>query len=300
MLAPFPFLAASFALLGSNAGVVVRTPAPPPHTHKGTIAGVKAVARAFDPNVSMLPRHFTGLDLTSVTRALLAQGDLRKKDSFESTAEYAARIQRLDRSPFLGQVRFGDTVAVSFAESGRSLWALWSGLSSEYDADQEIFKVSLRTDHIRDSEGGPYDLTFAAVCTPGESERSQYRAMNGFGASFTVEKFAQSYECLRFLKAFVLQDGRPFLEEGRLDFELPAPRSKARAIAATLRALVIGKIIDPKMKIGGSTITPTFKDSLDAAFFFSYIKFLPSEILFYDYDSGAIYRRFSLTYKPTE
>jgi hypothetical protein len=103
------------------------------------ILGFTAFGQTFSSDWQKVPPTFSGNDFESIWRSLLKSEDFFKKDEFETTAKFIERINNPLNVKLGNNLTVADTLIFVYKPSSKD-FLNFSGLSSEYDADNEYFK----------------------------------------------------------------------------------------------------------------------------------------------------------------
>jgi len=240
----------------------------------------------FNPSVDRIPANYMGNDADIIYRVLERRENSQAKGEFETTEQYQARIERLNRQPLTGSLQITSLLAFKVAD-----------VKFRYVADDRVMKLYLPTSFAVD-EADQIDNSRIALKVQESVSFRSYAASNAFGATTLVkEKDVKSIQLgvvnapdfeLRNdpdpdLDCFYGPDLRCFYGELRL-----APE-QARRLKQSARALVIGSLADRPISKGASTGDATIQNP--TAYFeqVRYVNLEVSEIWIYSPETGTVF-----------
>lgn len=232
-----------------------------------------------------LPPHYAGNPLIEIYSALKTRPDFKKKDEFESTVDYKARLQKAAERPIVGTISGNSTMA--FSLSNPIL------LDSKYDADLSVmdisfmwlqmYEVSINRLSVRYSEDSKF--------------RGSYVGQNAFKHKVTVSIYddrefwiASAWAELAKLQAINSQ----YQREAQFTASIPLPPQDARSAKQNLRALLIGKLADEPIDTRSSYHSPTISEPAQRSTTYAVINLVPIAIWFYDGATGRILAKIDL------
>ncbi|MGE3953540.1 MAG: hypothetical protein AB7F88_19825 [Pyrinomonadaceae bacterium] len=225
----------------------------------------------FDKSITKLPIGFTGIDGDFLFRELEKRKKSLVKLEFETTAQFAARVQHIENSPITPFLNKDSLMAFVVAPSG---------FSSSYDADRSILVFSI----LLSGACSRFPLTEKIVV-------SKYKSQNAFGAEREVTKYEGTTLSIGWGYDQKLKT-TPFLGGKELiGLTAKLEPSVAAVLKPKLRVLVIGKLKKRMIDQCREVVAPTFQVPKELDLTHQLISFVVDEIWLFDPASGTVYDR---------
>lgn len=249
---------------------------------------------AYPGGSGSLPANYKGEDAYNFFQVFNEAALKIKKDEFETTTAYQARI--------------ADVSALIAPIDPNSLYAFKIGTTSSYDADSQIFTVGYKNAY--NCETPAYDLKEGSVflCTvethfsPSES----YQGQNAYGATVAVKRIRGEKISVTVPRSMmVLADVFSKVDSiGNYSVihTIPMPIEQASALRGKhLDVLFVGRIAGPTMVSGRiMSSKPTINDPTDMFVSQNGIPFEPTSVVFYVVETGQILETVKADYPTSE
>jgi hypothetical protein len=231
----------------------------------------------------VVPPHFQGNDLKAIVDGLAPELSV-SKGKYETSAQFAARLDRIAQAPLSGGIP-GDAPLAFVFPTDASTHTMRSDerqISTEYDADKQEMTVALLTETLNtESELESSNLALQAIWNRASDTVSHGVASNAFGVKAVVRySSAQNYGL-----------AIPLALQNRVhDVTFKITPAKARLVENRLRVAVIGVIEgNPEdVVIKQSSGTATIQDPYEWRDTAKYLCFKPSQIWVFDTETGEI------------
>ena len=229
-----------------------------------TCAAEKAPASPstdFDLAVERLPRNFVPVNSAAVLDALGKMPSLTKGE-FETSQEYSARYAKWRKQ---GAWTTGRLIALSVPQPSNH-----DQFSVRYDADGQMMHVEVKPGY----QCGPgHGLAIASSLR----DAGSYVGSNAFGVKKSIKKSLLNVHCIF---------GIP-----HETVSFPMDREKAKREKASIRAILIGRIVEPFLESSSDYHSPTVTEPHETAYKFVGLKFDLKEVWAYNSVTGEIYSR---------
>lgn len=195
---------------------VVHTPVPEPIP--------RVAVEPFDLKATAIDSTYKGHVCNDLVQAL----QIRKldKDEYETSKDYATRLQELSKQKYFDNLKLGDTLA--FWEPGNG--------NSNYDADKGVlsYTTPFLLSNYRVGEG-------AAMLSPNviSSEESTYEGSNSFGVKRSVKASRQKVCIVTFTNLKSANNPRT------QPFKIKLPPQDAKALEGKIRTFYLGALTSP-------------------------------------------------------
>ena len=210
-----------------------------------------------------MPSGYYGYDPAAFVRdcqdATAEDQRARKKDEFETTAEYQERLKQSGaQNPFTSKL-------YAFA-------AVPTNIS--YDADNQTFKLDF------EPPTASHNRTYVSLLLKQRAEdMGSYVAQNAFGATFTVGKSLVSTYELWLTKAEGVNE---------CTVTVKADPAEAKTMKPRLRALVVVRPSRPFASVTTTFSEPTFAEPHENMYETAAIYATSLEVRFYDQNTGSV------------
>lgn len=184
-------------------------------------------ARPLDMAAKNLGVGYSGADCNALVAALRSKS--LKKDQYETTKEYNARLEKIKAGLLLDEVKIGD--ALAFVDAGKGF--------SSYDADRGVLRHESRYTSYNLYLGQGHPMLVAS--RDSLNERS-YEASNAYGAKVQVSSKREEVCVVTFANL-------PFegLDRSR-KFQLKMAGERARQIEGAIRVAYVGTLMPPYLE----------------------------------------------------
>lgn len=231
-------------------------------------------------STSALPAGYKGADAWRFLTVFKAAETTTKKDEFETTAAYEARMA--NASSAIAPIDMQATYAFA------------AEVKSQYDADKQEYTFTQPYNLSCGTESYVADKAPVVCVTQTErDEPEEYEAQNGYGAKFTVTKIrgrevgvVMPRSALSHREVFENPYGNSF----KIKRTLAMPLDQASQLRTkTIAMLYVGRI-DGTKKVNGPTmlLDATSARPRDVFVYSTGLPFAPTEIVFYVVETGQI------------
>lgn len=260
------------------------------------ILGFTAFGQTFSSDWQKVPATFSGNDFESIWHSLLRSQDFFKKDEFETTAKFTERINNPLNIKLGNNLTAANTLIFVYKPSSKN-FLNFSGLSSEYDADNEILNVEIRTERKTTYADTTTDkireVHFSATRVKPDTmiKEGDYTGANSFGVKVNIGKFRGTASSLAIanINDFNETDASKPLPFLRIPLKLLP--TQAKAVKTNLAVAYITKLVAPYWTIGSTEIKPTIDKPDDIKSYHYYLIGNVSEIWLFNTVDGTIYSK---------
>lgn len=228
---------------------------------------IQSAQTAFDETLETLPAGFAGHSLLEITKALKPPA---RKGEFETTEQYASRLNAWRAAPYLGSLTPESRLAIVISSTMAP-----RSLESEYDADGEAYTVTMKfeTEYLPNVEGKARWLsTFFHAQNLGTRP-----AMTRMGVPFRVTSYKANYTGL-------VVD--PLLAD--ITAKLSIPRDEAPRLKGRIRALAIGALEEPYDLFSTTRTTASLSEPKEVASIYFGLFLALEQVWFYDESTGRV------------
>jgi hypothetical protein len=246
------------------------------------VLSAQQVASSLDLTATTLPPGFVPDD----AQALFNQLSPAKKDEFETTAQYEARVGKPQLKPVYA---FSVDLVDGSAHHARA------GGTAKYDADAQEFTASLYPDltlfqEFR-SDMSARSLTLKSLTT----SKRDYEGHNAYGASVTVHEENEDIYGIVIPIAARASDLKLDLS---LSFKVPP--DEAKEAKPNLALLVIASPPQdggPLVSTGKWVVTATINNPYSSQDNYYYLRLQPKSVWAYNRKTGKVYAKFDNAFK---
>jgi hypothetical protein len=232
-----------------------------------------------------LPSHYAGNSLGDIYLALKSLSGFQKKDEFESTIDYKARLRKAASHPLIGSLT-GDSI-MAFSISNPAF------VAAKYDADLSVLDLSF--DWLR-----WYDVSLDRLSVRYSREskfRRSYVAKNRLGSKTMVSVYDTRELWLACAESDLQKiDGI----KGKYPFDVsfsastPLPPREAKSAKQNLRVLIVGILAEQPTNSQSDFHSPTMSEPVERYTIRGVVNMTPIAIWFYDAVSGRVLVKLSL------
>lgn len=236
---------------------------------------------SFDLSVQQLPPLYFGASIAETTKTLADLQDA-KKDQYETTAEYQARLEVLRSKPVFNEVKYGDLIALSVQEPI---------LGRNYNADRGLmslkFKVSTHTGTILAPSGYKPDRSRVILCLNQESTSKKATFSNAYGASVEgTDLNATGWNALM-----------PSYTPSAIEFAMASEDARSMK-DATFAAIFVGTLGSREVVESGTSSKATISNPTSFFMLDWSISFDPKELWVYVLETGKVLNKVKIEPTP--
>ena len=241
-----------------------------------------------DPAMTHLAPQYQGVDPRVIYNELERRSKLIKGE-FETTAEFNARMARVQAAPLIGTVMKDSTIPFTLANGETML----DKVTTRYDADNGVLAVSIEmsapiigVEMDTDKRSLPLKYDFEAS--------SSYVGQNAFGARVIIKKtFANIFELLidNYRDYERVRPDSPVTFHHTITAKLEMTPAEAMGAKPTLKVLALVTLRDPYILEGYISHKPTVSEPRDTFAVYKYLVAELREFWIYDYASGRVYAK---------
>jgi hypothetical protein len=237
----------------------------------------------FDENIVVLSKDYRGHDIKSLVLAVKKSDALDPKSEFESTAAYQNRLAGFHRTVLDGRITPESIFAFVLGDEDVRILP---SLSSQYDADSQILKVSFKA-RVKDFLLADDRPKLSTIDFKNELlERTKYIASNAFGAKAEVTNtYSESYGIAFNTDNWLFGNSSSTFEQSAT-FNILLSPDRARLLKPNLRALFICKLREPWFRHTVSGTDPTIDRPYETLEGMNYLQVLLNEVWLFDSASG--------------
>lgn len=262
--------------------VNVRSSTPPPQVGN---------PRPFDLATAKLPSNFSGHDIKALYNEMSSRFTGAKKDEFETTEEFHARVQRQSMAPVLGGLNKEGVFAFTLTNS--------SG-ETIYDADRQVMTVAVALS--RASKNVYTESNKKALTSQVEMNTETYEGSNAMGAKVQVTRtIGKNYEVaisnysdfgmMRYIDSRTRDLGytSDIHAQDTILIAVPMDIAIAKRVKDHLKVLAVVRLREPYTFEGTFYAKPTFKDPKEYFVEYHYLNSELLELWVYDNTTGQIF-----------
>ena len=204
----------------------------------------------FDRSLNSLPAGYTGLNIESLLKLVVAHLGQFKTNEYDTTEERERKLQKVIQSPITGSLTMESVLAFSAKPE------------TSYDADSQELGAFSEFDPNDSSE-----YRAKALSIQGTHKQSSSIAQNAFGVKFRIvnDLYDDTSLLIRESEGYWgltrYDDGKTakYGEKG-INFTVRLNRDKAKVIRENLRTLLICRLVAPYIDTGSSDDPATMTD----------------------------------------
>jgi hypothetical protein len=265
-----------------------------------------------DVTLDRLPPKYIGNDPRIVYSVIQGMKEVEKKNEFETTEHFAARISGNNKKPIIGKIGLDEVLAFR---------PEYNSILIKYNADAAKFTVDVKIEPDFRHLGYGVTSSFKSInLYDGKTERGEYIGSNAFGATINVTSSSYNSYCLlfdnyesfysshwteealkrenRYSKDWAGIAGREYVPRYsdyekvyELNTTVNATPEEAKSIKEQIKALVIVKLKSPFIGEGSIYIPATFDSASSFSQHFEYLLADVQEIWIYNIRTGEIYTK---------
>ena len=238
----------------------------------------------FDSNAQKLPPNFQGNNPTAIIQALSLRASLEKRDEFETTEQFVARLAKLRNSPYLGNLRTDSILGFVLP---------MDAINTVYNADTKLLlaRIELKPDERLgcNRKVTASEIDCRALTLIQSSDIDSYIGQNGFGAVTKVKRIRTLNIGLDFYGPLSLPRQDVISQTYQMNFAVDVPF--AISIKTYVRAVVIGTLSNTNVMQDFSGESATISSPTQVLTVHFRLHFIVKEIWFFNGTSGEIYGR---------
>lgn len=240
-----------------------------------------------EPFTGGIPPHFQGFDLRKIETEIAIS--TAKKGEFETTSQYLERINRASTEPFSNGIPKNSPLVLVFPTEESIHAGVDGNIKTAYDADLEVFKISLGVASPNDAEESSRTREITMVWGKNAKSSSPYSAMNSYGAVVKVTAVISKQEAISFpVDSMVFDKVNPGLGSP-LAILVPVKADRAQILKGRLRVLVICRVADDiPVSEAGTFHSATVEAPAEISDSYQFLHVTPSEYWVFDSDTGEI------------
>lgn len=239
----------------------------------------------FDLNAEKLPPAFAGTRFAEIFAELTKLKNKFKKDEYETTAQYDARLAALADSSLYGKIKLSSLVGYVLPPGA---------IETLYNADTQTLNLflPLQSDgsaecYVRPERISEYECIAFTLIEDLKSS-SRYVGRNAFGLKKVITK-------QEFVELGIIFSGLQSLKppakknyDRGYAADLRVEPNKARTLRSSVRAILIGNFASPYAVAESRHDTPTMAEPLDITTTFLRVALQLKEVCFFDDSTGEI------------
>jgi len=236
---------------------------------------------AFDLAIQQLPPLYFGASIPEITKALTNLQNA-KKDQYETTAEYEARLDGLRSKPLFSKVQFEDLIALSIQEPV---------MARTYNADKGMMSLKFETSSDIGTVLQPYgyklDRSRIILRLREESRSREATFTNAYGATWEgTDLSATTWNAI--VPSYTLS---------AIDF--PLPPAEARPLKdAKLASILVGTLSSRVVIRSGTSSKATIDNPTHFFQSDSSFSFDPKELWVYVLETGKVLNKVKIEPSP--
>jgi hypothetical protein len=222
----------------------------------------------FDSSVERLPPNYLGHSMIDVWTELNKRSSNFKKGEYETSAAWAARLQKLQGQPLTGSL----TMLSQFAFRAYDV-------EDVYDADAKTLRLSLKSGEANYDQVY-YDIFLWRTKT---WQAGSFIGSNAFGVKRRVRAEKEQAYFTAFKAGWLGSTGVHKIKEVSVE--------QAKLIRSQIGGLIVGKLREPYVGQRADRSEATLDDPVQRSSNNFYVFFQPQAVWFYNLQSGEVYHR---------
>jgi len=237
--------------------------------------------RAFNVNAQTVGANFQGDDIVFITSKVKVSSALKPKSEFETSQEYARRLEHANSNQLMPGISGQTLLAFSLEET-----EILGEIKADYDADARALSITLDTEPMTfTSDPGRPELDTLRVRAVFRSGRV-YTAQNVFGATQKVTERVIDVYGLAFEQDSSLFPKYPHVSE--FDTSISLGPEQARSLKSSLGLILICKLAQPWYRESISGHEATFDNPNETLEVLKFLQVVPQELWVINKRTGEV------------